>query len=424
MSSQTPPDPFDPVELGPVRLRNRIMKAATSEGRSPEGLVTDELIDFHVGLARGGVGLTTVAYCGVSPEGATAPGQILMSRDAVPGLRRLTDAVHAEGAAISAQLGHGGPVTSKKITGVTAMAPSRMVNPTSLEYCRPITRREIADVVVRFADAAEIAVEAGFDAVELHFGHNYLPSSFLSPLLNRRRDEYGGDIDARSRFVREIAEAVRKRVGNTIAVTAKISMVDGIRGGIGVSESLRTAQLLDADGTLDALELTQGSSVVRQMFLFRGDVPVDDFAAVMPQPWSLGVRVLGKKILGEYPYYDLYMLESARQFVPLMKNTKLILLGGITNYDHMVTAMNEGFDFVAMGRALLREPQLVESIRRDRDKQTLCTHCNRCMYTVYQQTHCVLDPSAAFGSVDPAVTAGSRRNLLADDLTVKAGELA
>lgn len=420
MPSITPPDPFDPAQLGPIQLRNRIIKAATSEGRSPDGLVTQDLIDFHVAYARGGVGLTTVAYCCVSSEGASAPGQILMTRNAVPGLQRLTEAVHAEGAAISAQLGHAGPVASKKITGVTAVAPSRMVNPTALEYCRAISRREITDVVQRFADAAAIAVDSGFDAVELHFGHNYLPSSFLSPLFNRRRDEYGGDIDNRSRFVREIADAVRTRVGSAIAVTAKISMDDGIRGGIGVSESLRTAQLLDADGTLDALELTQGSSVVRQMFLFRGDVPVDDFAAVMPQPWKTGVLLLGKKILGEFPYHDLYMLESARQFVPLMKNTKLILLGGITDFDHMSTGMAEGFDFVAMGRALLREPNLVEAIRTDRSKQTYCTHCNRCMYTVYGRTHCVLDPASAFGAVDSARGADSAVITGVDELAASA----
>ncbi len=398
-------DPFEPVRLGPVRLKNRILKAATSEGRSPEGLVTDDLIDFHLQFVRGGVGMTTVAYCCVSPEGRSAPGQILMSADALPGLRRLTDAVHAEGAAISAQLGHAGPVASKKITGVRSVAPSAMINPTSFERCREITTGEIAAVIRQFADAAQVAVDAGFDAVELHFGHNYLPSAFLSPLFNRRRDGYGGGIDERSRLVREIAAAVRERVGGAIAVIAKISMIDGVPGGITLAESLRTAQLLDADGHLDALELTQGSSVVRQMFLFRGDVPVEDFAALMKQPVKTGVRLFGRKVLGEFPYHDLYMLESARQFVPVVKRSKLILLGGITGYEHMTEGLGEGFDMVAMGRALLREPHLVEAIRADHGRTTLCTHCNRCMYTVYGRTHCVLDPASAYGPVDIGLAA-------------------
>lgn len=396
------PDPFAPATLGPVRLRNRIIKAATSEGRSPEGLVTDDLIDFHLGFVRGGVGMTTVAYCCVAPEGASAPGQILMSRKALPGLQRLTDAVHGAGGAIAAQLGHAGVVASKKITGVTAMSPSRVINPSSLEYCREITASEIRRVIDQFGDAASIAVEAGFDAVELHFGHLYLPSSFLSPLLNRRKDEYGGTIDNRSRLVREIAQRVREVVGDRIAVTAKISMDDGIRGSIWLSESLRTVQLLDQDRNLDAIELTQGSSFFKQMYLFRGDVPVDEFAAVMKEPFKTGVRLFGKRALGTYPYEDLYMLESARQFVPVASETQLILLGGINNYDHIATGVREGFGFVAMGRALLREPDLVSRIQADRTVSGRCNHNNKCMYTVYGRTHCVLDPDSTHGAAGPA----------------------
>ncbi len=125
------PDPFAPVRLGPVTLRNRIIKAATSEGRSPEGLVTDDLIAFHRAVADGGVGMTTVAYCCVAPEGAGAPGQMVMSQPALPGLRRLVDSVHEAGAAVSAQLGHAGMVANKKLTGVTPVAPSRCINPAS-----------------------------------------------------------------------------------------------------------------------------------------------------------------------------------------------------------------------------------------------------------------------------------------------------
>ncbi|PQZ94576.1 NADH:flavin oxidoreductase [Arthrobacter sp. MYb227] len=404
---QPHPDLFAPIALGPVQLRNRIIKAATSEGRSPEGLVTDDLIDFHLDFVRGGAGLTTVAYCCVSPEGASAPGQILMSEKALPGLRRLTDAVHSEGGAISAQLGHAGMVASKKITGVTSMGPSRFVNPSSMEYCRAMRREEIPMVIDQFGEAAKIAVEAGFDAVELHFGHNYLPSSFLSPLLNRRKDEYGGSIENRSRLVREIAQRVREVVGNKVAVIAKISMDDGLPGSIWLTESIRTAQLLDQDRTLDALELTQGSSIIRQMYLFRGDVPVADFAAVVKEPMKTGVRLFGKFALGNFPYKDLYMLEAARQFVPVMKNTKLILLGGINNLEHMNTGMQEGFDFIAMGRSLLREPDLINRIKEDGNVTSRCVHCNKCMYTVYARTHCVLEPDSHFSPLDDSVSAYS-----------------
>ena len=401
------PDPFSPVQLGPVRLRNRVIKAATSEGRSPEGLVTTDLIDFHRSFAEGGVGMTTVAYCCVSPQAASAPGQIVMSDKALPGLQRLTDAVHAAGAGISAQLGHAGVVAHKRLTGVTPLAPSRFINPSSGAYCREIHRDEIAGIIDQFGDAAKVAVDAGFDAVELHFGHLYLPSSFLSPLLNRRKDEYGGGIDNRSRLVREIARRVRDVVGNSVAIIAKLDMDDGLPGSIWIDEALRTVQLLDIDANLDAIELTQGSSVYRPMYLFRGDVPVREFAKVMPAMVRPGLRVLGKAVMGDYPYEDLYMLPAARQFVPIVKNTKLILLGGITDREHIETGMREGFDFVAMGRALLREPDLVSKMITDPGTRSRCNHNNKCMVTVFGRTHCVLDPQQRYGSAESMdVTAG------------------
>jgi 2,4-dienoyl-CoA reductase-like NADH-dependent reductase (Old Yellow Enzyme family) len=394
-------DPFAPATLGPVTLRNRVIKAATSEARSPKGLVTDDLIDFHRAYAEGGVGMTTVAYCCVSPEGASAPGQIVMSQAAVPGLRKLTDTIHSCGAAISAQLGHAGVVATKRLTGVTPVAPSRFINPTSFAYSREITRDEIRMVIDQFAAAAQVAVDAGFDAVELHFGHLYLPSSFLSHLLNRRKDEYGGSIDNRSRFVREISERVRETVGNQVAVIAKLDMDDGVPGSIWIDEALRTVQLLDADRTLDAIELTQGSSVYKPMYLFRGDVPVKEFARAMPPALRPGVRLAGKRVMGVYPYQDLYMLDAARQFIPVVSNTKLILLGGITNRDHLQTAMHEGFDFMAMGRALLREPDLVNKMIADPDVRSRCNHNNKCMVTVFKRTHCVLAPEQRYGPATP-----------------------
>ncbi|WP_431232108.1 NADH:flavin oxidoreductase [Mycolicibacterium psychrotolerans] len=397
-------DVFSPARLGPVTLRNRVIKAATSEGRSPSGEVTDDLIAFHLAFAEGGVGMTTVAYCCVSPQGASAPGQIVMSNEAVAGLRRLTDAVHGAGAAISAQLGHAGVVAPRKLTGVTAVAPSRFVNPTSMAYCRAITVEEIRTVIKQFGLATQVAIDAGFDAVELHFGHLYLPSSFLSPLINRRKDSYGGNIDNRSRLVREIAQHVREVTGDQIAVIAKLDMDDGLPGSIWIDEALRTAQLLDSDATLDALELTQGSSVYKPMYLFRGDVPVKEFAGVMPPALRPAVRLFGKRTMGVYPYQDLYMLDAARQFVPLMRNTKLILLGGITEREHLETGLAEGFDFFAIGRALLREPDRVNSMVSQPDSRSRCNHNNKCMVTVFGRTHCVLDPVQRYGAAVPSAS--------------------
>ncbi|MFF9348569.1 NADH:flavin oxidoreductase [Streptomyces sp. NPDC014734] len=386
---QPAPDPFAPVCLGPLTLRNRVIRSATFEGVTPEGLVTDELIAYHRRPAAGGVGMTTVAYCAVAPEGRTERRQIWMRPEAVPGLRRLTDAVHREGAAISAQLGHAGPVADARSNRLPALAPGRFLSPLGMRMTRAATADDIARVVRAHATAARLAVESGFDAVELHFGHNYLASSFLSPRLNHRDDAYGGGLDNRARVALGIARAVRDEVGDTIAITAKLNMDDGVPGGFWLDESLRVARRLQEDGTVDALELTAGSSLFNPMYLFRGEAPLTEFAAVFPRPARLGIRLAGGRFLRSYPYEEAYLLPSARQFRAAL-SLPLILLGGITRRETVELAMTEGFEYVAMARALLREPDLVNRMRDRPGTRSLCIHCNKCVPTIYTGTHCPL----------------------------------
>ncbi|AYF76217.1 NADH:flavin oxidoreductase [Nocardia yunnanensis] len=386
-------DIFAPAALGPITLRNRVIKAATFEGRTPQALVTPELIDFHREVAAGGVGMTTVAYCAVAPGGRTDRHQIWMQPEAVAGLRDLTDAVHAEGAAASAQLGHAGPVANAASNRAPALAPSALFSPLSMQAMKVPSDTEIRELIAAHAKAALLAEQAGFDAVEIHFGHNYLVSSFLSPLLNRRRDRWGGSLANRARLAREIARAVREAVGGRLAVTAKLNMEDGRRGGLTVPESVQVAAWLEADGTLDALELTAGSSLLNPMLLFHGAAPRKEFAQVLPGPARLGFRAVGRAFLKEYPYQEAFLLERARHFRREL-SMPLILLGGITNLDTMNLARAEGFDFVAMGRALLREPNLLRRIQSDASTRSACVHCNKCMPTIYTTTRCVFRPDS------------------------------
>ena len=389
------PDVFSPAKLGPITLRNRTIKAATFEGRTPNALVTDDLIAFHRAMAAGGVGMTTVAYCAVSPGGRTDGKQVWMRPEAVPGLQRLTEAVHAEGAAVSAQIGHAGPVADARSNKARALAPVRFFNPIAMRFAKHADRDDINDVIAAHASAARFAIDSGFDAAEIHLGHNYLASSFLSPLVNRRTDEFGGSLENRAKVARGIVLAVRREVERLgpapIAVTAKLNMADGVRGGISIEESLQTAKWLQDDGGLDALELTAGSSLLNPMYLFRGDAPLKEFAATFSPPLRWGMLMTGKKFLREYPYRDTYLLRDAQQFRKEL-TLPLILLGGITNRESMDLAMAEGFDFVAMGRALLAEPDLINRIKTDGDAhsvKSLCTHCNKCMPTIYSRTLCV-----------------------------------
>ncbi|MFG2675252.1 NADH:flavin oxidoreductase [Streptomyces sp. NPDC048445] len=389
MTTTEAPDALAPAQLGPVRLRNRVIKAATYEGLSHKSLVTQDLVDFHVGYARGGVGMTTVAYCAVSREGRTDRHQIHWTDEAMPGLRVLTEAVHAEGAAIAAQIGHGGPVANPKGNGAPALSPSRHFHATTLSWAQEASLTDIRRVTEAHAEAARRAIDAGFDAVEIHLGHNYLASSFLSPRINHRTDAYGGSLPNRARFAREIMRAVHDAVGGRIAVIAKMNMDDGVPGGFWLDEAIPVAQWLEQDGTVDALEMTAGSSLLNPMYLFKGDAPLREFSAIMPQPIKLGVKAVGKRFLRSYPYRDAYLLQDARQIRAAVK-LPMILLGGITDRPGMDLAMREGFEYVAMARALLREPDLINRLRDDATTPSLCIHCNKCMPTNFTGTRCVL----------------------------------
>jgi 2,4-dienoyl-CoA reductase-like NADH-dependent reductase (Old Yellow Enzyme family) len=379
---------FAPAVLGPLTLRNRIIKAATFEGVVPKGLVTDALIDFHTKVARGGAAMTTVAYLAVSPEGRTDRHCIHLRTEAFEGLSRLTEAVHATGAAVAAQLGHAGPVANPRSNRAPALAPSRRMSPLGT-VSRAISEPEIERVTEDFARGARLVADAGFDSVELHLGHNYLLSAFLSPKLNHRTDRFGGSLENRARFARQVVAAVREAVGRRVAVTAKLNMADGVPGGLWLDESVEVGRMLEHDGHLDALELTGGSSLSNPMYLFRGEAPLKEFAATLPPAARLGFRFVGRRFLPEYPFEEAFFLPYARQFRDALA-MPLILLGGISRLDTVERALDEGFAFVAMARALLREPDLVSRMEAGTATDSLCIHCNKCMPTIYRGTRCVL----------------------------------
>jgi 2,4-dienoyl-CoA reductase-like NADH-dependent reductase (Old Yellow Enzyme family) len=383
------PDPFAPARLGPIELRNRIIKAATFEGVMPRGAVTQELIDYHVAVARGGVGLSTVAYCAVSKGGRVDRNTMVFDDALVPDLARLTDAVHAHGAKVSAQLGHAGLVAQAHSRRNPSLAPSTRFSAPAKGIVRGATTAQLDEVVADFERAARAAVAAGFDALEVHLGHNYLLSSFLSPNLNRRRDELGGPIERRATFPRRVVEAVRRAAGDRVAVLAKLNMEDGVKRGLHPDESLAVAKLLEADGHLDALELTGGSSLLNGMYFFRGDVPRREFAAAQPRWLRPGVLLYSHKIFPSYPFEEAFFLPLARRFRAEL-SMPLVLLGGIDRRDTIEAAMGEGFEFVAMARALLREPDLVNRLASGEAETGVCIHCNRCLPTIYSGTRCVL----------------------------------
>jgi len=374
---------FSPARLGGIELRNRIIKTATYEGMCPGGMPSDALIRHHRDLAAGGVGMTTVAYCAVSPNGRTFEDQMYMREEIVPKLRELVAEVHANGAAVSIQLGHCGYFSrNTKLPGRRSLGPSFRLNEYGLmagvPFARAMTEADMARVIEEFATAAAMARRAGFDAVELHLGHGYLLSQFLCPAVNRRRDAWGGSLDNRMRLPMAVVRRVRERVGAGFPIVAKINLRDGFRGGLELEESVQVAQRLEAAG-IDAIVMSGGFTSRTPFYLFRGGRPLKEMIEVERNPMQkLSLRLFGSRIIKEYPFREMFFLDDAREVRRAVK-VALVLLGGLLSLDNLETAMREGFDFVAMGRALIADPDLVRRMRAGEAARSRCISCNKCV---------------------------------------------
>lgn len=379
---------FEPGRIGPITTRNRFIKAATFEGRAPGGAVTTDLIEFHRAVAAGGVGVSTVAYLAVAPDGRTHADQVVLTPNMVGPLRRVTEAITGEGAVAAAQIGHAGPVANAKSNRAPAYGPNKKFHPLSLRFIREATHDDLRRIIQNYRDAAAVAEEAGFRILEVHTGHHYLLSAFHSPFLNHRTDAYGGALENRARLMREVLQAVRESVSSEVAITAKLNMTDGVRKGLTIEDSLATMKLLEADGTIDGVELTAGSSFASPMYLFKGPAPLNDFRKTLP--WFLrgGFRVFGGQFMRSTEYHDGYFLDMAAQYCAETK-LPVIALGGMSSLEAVHDAMARGFAFVAMGRALLAEPDLVSRWQQGAARRGRCTHCNLCIPTIYTGTRCL-----------------------------------
>jgi 2,4-dienoyl-CoA reductase-like NADH-dependent reductase (Old Yellow Enzyme family) len=394
-----PADAFAPARLGPLALRNRIIKTATYEGMCPGGVPSEQLVEHHRALAAGGVGMTTVAYCAVSADGRTFAEQMFMRPEVVAPLRRVTDAVHREGAAASLQLGHCGWFTKNKALSTRLpRGPSLALNAYGLSAGKPLARamseREIEAVIAEFGRAAGLARESGFDAVELHLGHGYLLSQFLCPATNRRRDGYGGSVDGRARLPLAVLRRVREVVGAGFPILCKTNLRDGFRGGLEVPEAAQIAQLLEREGA-DALVLSGGFTSKTPFFLFRGRRPLAEMIEVeKSRLQKLALAWFGRSVIREYPFEEMFFLAEAKEIRRAVR-MPLVLLGGIVSRNNVERAMSEGFDFVAMGRALIANPDLVNRMQSDPQARSRCNHCNICVAEMDRSgVRCVLGEEA------------------------------
>lgn len=374
---------FTPASIGPVTLRNRTIRSAAFEGMGKDNNPTPRLKAYHESVARGGVGMTTLAYAGVSRSALSFTTQLWLRPEIVTDLRDITDAIHSHGAKASIQIGHCGNMTHRSTAGGTPVAASGGFNLYSPTWARTLRDDEIKTLARDFGDAVRTARDAGFDCVEVHAGHGYLISQFLSPYTNRRKDKYGGSLDNRMRFMRMVMEEVMKAAGTDMGVLVKTNMRDGFKGGLEIDDCLTVARELEKLGA-HALVLSGGFVSKAPMYVMRGEMPIYSMTFYMKQLWlKYGVRMCGKMMIPSVPFRELYFLDDARRFRSELK-LPLVYVGGVVSRSGADKVLDEGFDFIQMGRALLNEPDFVEKMRQG-EERCGCDHVNYCIARMYSR---------------------------------------
>jgi 2,4-dienoyl-CoA reductase-like NADH-dependent reductase (Old Yellow Enzyme family) len=369
---------FAHTKLGALELRNRIIRAGCFEGMCPSGEVTHALIEHHRAVAAGGTAMTTVGYCAVRADGRGFDHEMWMRAEIVPDLRRLTDAVHTEGAAASIQLVHCGFFASRRVIGRRPLGASPKWCLYRMSRCSEMTQAQICEMADAFAVAAVRAREAGFDAVEVHAGHGYLLSQFLSPWTNHRQDEYGGALENRLRFPAAVLRRVRQAVGPEFPILVKMNQRDGMRGGLELAEAVEVAQRFEAEGA-SALVPSAGFTAKTPLYMMRGHVPVREMAAHQTgllARWALSL--FGRTMVQEYPFQATFLLEGARQIAAAVR-IPVVYVGGVLSLADIERAGAAGLPFVQVGRAIVRDPDFVHRLASGEIQKSDCDHCNRCI---------------------------------------------
>lgn len=377
---------FTPYKLGPVTLRNRTIRSAAFESMGKDFGPTQKLKDYHVSVARGGIGMTTLAYASINRSGVSFNSQLWLRPEIVPALRDITDAIHAEGAAAGIQIGHCGNMTHWSTAGCFPVSASNGFNLYSPTFHRRLRRDEIVEMARDFGRAVETAHEAGFDSVEVHAGHGYLISQFLSPYTNHRRDEFGGSLANRMRFMDMCLEEVMQAAARCrMAVLVKHNMEDGFRGGIEVPESIEIAKRIESFG-VDGIVLSSGFVSRAPMAVMRGRIPTKTMGYYMPWkmwPQKIVVSLFGQWMIKQYDFEECFFLENAKRFRRELK-CPLVYVGGLVSRRGVERVLGEGFELVQMARALVNDPAFVNRMREgDINTRSGCDHKDYCIARMY-----------------------------------------
>lgn len=404
---------FTPCQIGPVTLRNRVIRSAAFENMAYHNSPSQDLFDYHTAVARGGVGMTTIAYAAVCQSGLSFDGQLWMREEIIPQLKELTDAIHAEGAKASIQLGHCGNMTHRATCGCTPVGATGGFNIYSPTFVRKLRREELPELARCYGNAVRLARKAGFDCVEIHAGHGYLISQFLSPYTNRRHDEYGGSLDNRMRFMRMVMKEVMEAAGDDMGVLVKMNMHDGFRRGMQTEECIKVAQELEKLGA-HALVLSAGFVSKAPMEVMRGAMPLKTLAHYMDFKafWWLKAMLglIGRILIPTVPYSEGYFLEEAKKFRAAV-DMPLVYVGGLISKQKMEEVLDAGFTGLQMARALIHDTDFVNKLQRGEIECSGCKHSNYCigrMYTLEMKCHHCVDnlPKKLQKEIDRAESRG------------------
>ncbi|MFZ0132545.1 MAG: NADH:flavin oxidoreductase [Desulfobacterales bacterium] len=355
---------FEMTEINGMKMKNRFVRSATYTALAEiDGTATDRLSDFMAELARGEVGLIITGHAYVTREGQAGPRQLGIYSDAIiQGLKRVTAAVHENDGVVAVQLAHAGKKGIGKGAYV-ALGPSAVLE-AGEKKASAMTLDDIQRTVTAFGDAAGRAVESGFDAIQIHAAHGYLLSQFLSPYSNKRDDDYAGTLENRSRMLREVYAEIRRRVGDSYPVLAKINSEDFLEGGFTVAEMLEVAHML-ADRGLDAIEMSGGT-------------------------FESGKFIPSRKGTAKSEEREVYYREAAKAFKKEI-GIPLILVGGVLSFTIAEEIVATGLaDYVALSRPLIREPRLVKRWQGGDRRKATCVSCNKCFATLAtkEALHC------------------------------------
>lgn len=390
---------FTPCQIGPITLRNRTIRSAAFENMAYGNKPSQDLYNYHTAVAKGGIGMTTIAYASVSQSGLSFDGQLWLREEIVPELKKLTDAIHAEGAKASIQIGHCGNMTHRATCGCKPLSPSGRFNLYSPTFTRKMQIADIDQIVDDFGKAVDLCRRAGFDCIEVHAGHGYLISQFLSPYTNHRKDEYGGSLENRMRFMRRVLTRVMEEAKDDMAIVVKTNMFDGFRSGLKEDECLKIAQEMEKIG-VHALVLTAGFVSKAPMHVMRGAMPIKTLAYYMDckKFWwlKLGLHIGGRMIIPTVPYKDAYFFDTAMKFRQNLK-MPLIYVGGMVNIEDMEKVVNSGFTAFQMARALVQDTNFVNKLQSGEVTKSACGHSNYCigrMYTLEMKCHQCMEKNA------------------------------